>query len=181
MRFRTLVIIPSRRKLNVGSRLRLTRSWPRLWRRETEHGVGDGQAEQDLIGRRGHTVLGLKLDRLSDSVTGQTTIDPKGYLTDLGSQRSRVRRTLRILKYVDCCSRRHHHFNPKHGPGWIKAARLEELAGKLQQARASQRCDVSQKRGCLDRGGAIEHAGERHSPRLHSPRVRSKFGCKRRS
>ena len=26
--------------------------------------------------------------------------------------------------------------NPKHAPGWIAAARLEEVAGKLQQARA---------------------------------------------
>ena len=29
--------------------------------------------------------------------------------------------------------------NPKHGPGWIAAARLEEVAGKIQQARASPR------------------------------------------
>lgn len=29
-------------------------------------------------------VLGLKLDQVSDSVSGQSTIDPKGYLTDLG-------------------------------------------------------------------------------------------------
>lgn len=25
--------------------------------------------------------------------------------------------------------------NPKHGPGWVAAARLEEVAGKLQAAR----------------------------------------------
>lgn len=25
--------------------------------------------------------------------------------------------------------------NPKHGPGWIAAARVEELAGKIRQAR----------------------------------------------
>jgi pre-mRNA-processing factor 6 len=25
--------------------------------------------------------------------------------------------------------------NPRHAPGWIAAARLEEVAGKLQQAR----------------------------------------------
>ncbi len=29
------------------------------------------------------TVLGLKLDSMADSVSGQTVIDPKGYLTDL--------------------------------------------------------------------------------------------------
>ena len=28
-------------------------------------------------------MLGLKLDSMADSVSGQTVIDPKGYLTDL--------------------------------------------------------------------------------------------------
>ena len=31
------------------------------------------------------TVLSLKLDKMSDSVTGQTVVDPRGYLTDLNS------------------------------------------------------------------------------------------------
>ena len=31
------------------------------------------------------TVLSLKLDKMSDSVSGQTVVDPKGYLTDLNS------------------------------------------------------------------------------------------------
>jgi pre-mRNA-processing factor 6 len=30
-------------------------------------------------------VIKLKLDSMADSVSGQTVIDPKGYLTDLGS------------------------------------------------------------------------------------------------
>lgn len=29
-------------------------------------------------------MLGLKLDAMADSVSGQTVVDPKGYLTDLG-------------------------------------------------------------------------------------------------
>jgi len=29
--------------------------------------------------------LSSKLDKMSDSVTGQTVVDPKGYLTDLNS------------------------------------------------------------------------------------------------
>jgi pre-mRNA-processing factor 6 len=32
-------------------------------------------------------VLGLKLDKMSDSVTGQTVVDPKGFLTDLNSMK----------------------------------------------------------------------------------------------
>lgn len=39
-----------------------------------------------LAAARG-TVLGLKLDKMSDSVTGQTVVDPKGYLTDLNSMK----------------------------------------------------------------------------------------------
>jgi pre-mRNA-processing factor 6 len=30
-------------------------------------------------------VIKLKLDSMADSVSGQTVVDPKGYLTDLGS------------------------------------------------------------------------------------------------
>lgn len=32
-------------------------------------------------------VLSLKLDKMSDSISGQTVVDPKGYLTDLNSIR----------------------------------------------------------------------------------------------
>ncbi len=41
--------------------------------------------------------MGLKLDRMADSVSGQTVVDPKGYLTDLkvrvGFHTSRVHLT----------------------------------------------------------------------------------------
>ncbi|KAE8010021.1 hypothetical protein FH972_006419 [Carpinus fangiana] len=39
------------------------------------------------VGEGRGTVLSLKLDRLSDSVSGQTVVDPKGYLTDLKSMK----------------------------------------------------------------------------------------------
>ncbi|KAI3852397.1 hypothetical protein MKX03_018877 [Papaver bracteatum] len=78
------------------------------------------------------TVLSLKLDRLSDSVSG---IDPKGYLTDLQSMKissdaeiSDIKKARLLLKSVI-------QTNPKHPPGWIAAARLEEVAGKVQDAR----------------------------------------------
>ncbi|CAI5976632.1 unnamed protein product [Closterium sp. NIES-65] len=87
------------------------------------------------VGEGRGTVLSLKLDRLSDSVTGQTVVDPKGYLTDLKSMRitsdaeiSDIKKARLLLKSVI-------QTNPKHAPGWIAAARLEELAGKLQAAR----------------------------------------------
>ncbi|KAJ1332152.1 hypothetical protein BSLG_008969 [Batrachochytrium salamandrivorans] len=51
------------------------------------HGGGASAKLTDFsqFGQARDKVLGLKLDQVSDSVSGQTTIDPKGYLTDLGS------------------------------------------------------------------------------------------------
>eukprot|EP00252_Welwitschia_mirabilis_P025694 TRINITY_DN8153_c0_g1_i1.p1 TRINITY_DN8153_c0_g1~~TRINITY_DN8153_c0_g1_i1.p1 ORF type:complete len:1021 (-),score=226.59 TRINITY_DN8153_c0_g1_i1:62-3124(-) len=87
------------------------------------------------VGEGRGTVLSLKLDRLSDSVTGQTVVDPKGYLTDLKSMKitsdaevSDIKKARLLLKSVI-------QTNPKHPPGWIAAARLEEVAGKIQAAR----------------------------------------------
>ena len=115
----------------------------------TNTAVDDGGAEQDLtaVGEGRGTVLGLKLDRLSDSVTGQTTIDPKGYLTDLGSQKITSAADIADIKKARLLLKSVINTNPKHGPGWIAAARLEELAGKLQQARTFMQkgCDACPK------------------------------------
>ncbi|CAL0332905.1 unnamed protein product [Lupinus luteus] len=74
-------------------------------------------------------------DRLSDSVSGLTNVDPKGYLTTLKSMKitsdaeiSDIKKARLLLKSVT-------RTNPKHPPGWIAASRLEELAGKIQVAR----------------------------------------------
>ncbi|KNA11512.1 hypothetical protein SOVF_134540 [Spinacia oleracea] len=87
------------------------------------------------VGEGRGTVLSLKLDRLSDSVSGQTVVDPKGYLTDLKSMKltsdaeiSDIKKARLLLKSVI-------QTNPKHAPGWIAAARLEEVAGKIKEAR----------------------------------------------
>jgi pre-mRNA-processing factor 6 len=87
------------------------------------------------IGSGRNTVVRLQLDKMSDSVTGQTVVDPKGYLTDLKSvvlksdaEISDIKKARLLLKSVI-------NTNPRHAPGWIAAARLEEVAGKPQQAR----------------------------------------------
>lgn len=66
---------------------------------------------------------------------GKTNIDPKGYLTDLNSisvksdaEISDINRVRQLLKSVVTS-------NPNHAPGWIAAARIEEIAGKLVKAR----------------------------------------------
>eukprot|EP00889_Picochlorum_renovo_P000346 jgi/Picre1/27376/NNA_000343.t1 len=47
--------------------------------------VGGATTDLTAIGEGRNTVVQLKLDRISDSVSGQTVVDPKGYLTDLKS------------------------------------------------------------------------------------------------
>ncbi|KAL3526997.1 hypothetical protein ACH5RR_011653 [Cinchona calisaya] len=87
------------------------------------------------VGEGRGTVLSLKLDRLSDSVTGQTVVDPKGYLTDLKSMKITSDADIADIKKARLLLSSVIHSNPKHPPGWIAAARLEEVAGKIQAAR----------------------------------------------
>lgn len=99
---------------------------------------------------------------MSDSVSGQTVVDPKGYLTDLNSMipthggdiRCRVFYPHEIYIWAGCaafsnvivcvCSdikkarlllKSVRETNPHHPPAWIASARLEEVTGKLQVAR----------------------------------------------
>lgn len=93
------------------------------------------------IGAAKNKVLQVRLDQASagtDSVHGGTTnIDPKGYLTSLNksivgqteAQVGDIKRARTLLESVIKT-------NPSHAPGWIAAARLEELAGKMVQARS---------------------------------------------
>lgn len=80
-------------------------------------------------------VLSHKLDKMSDSIAGQTVVDPKGYLTDLNSLKLTSDAEIGDIKKARLLLRSVTMTNPKHGPGWIAAARLEEVAGKLVQAR----------------------------------------------
>ena len=104
---------------------------------QTPMAGGATPMNQDLtqIGQARKTVLNLKLNSVSDSVSGQTVVDPKGYLTDLSSIKissdteiGDIKKARLLLKSVTTT-------NPKHAPGWIAAARLEEMAGKLGEAR----------------------------------------------
>lgn len=80
-------------------------------------------------------VLSHKLDKMSDSIAGQTVVDPKGYLTDLNSLKLTSDAEIGDIKKARLLLRSVTMTNPKHGPGWIAAARLEEVAGKIVQAR----------------------------------------------
>eukprot|EP00898_Chlorokybus_atmophyticus_P005850 jgi/Chlat1/6266/Chrsp44S05860 len=106
---------------------------PRKSGLETPSGV---QTDLTAVGEGRGTVMRLKLDRLSDSVTGQTVVDPKGYLTDLKSMKINSDAEVSDLKKARLLLKSVIQTNPKHAPGWIAAARLEERAGKLQAARS---------------------------------------------
>jgi pre-mRNA-processing factor 6 len=94
------------------------------------------------IGKARDKVLQVRLDQASqgagtDSVIGSATnIDPKGYLTSLAkSQGGEGEAQVGDIKRVRVLLESVIKTNPKHAPGWIAAARLEELAGKIVAAR----------------------------------------------
>ncbi|KAL4896291.1 PRP1 splicing factor, N-terminal-domain-containing protein [Aspergillus ambiguus] len=87
-------------------------------------------------------VLQVRLDQAAmgssaDTASGSaTSIDPKGYLTSLTQSEMKageveigdIKRVRTLLESVTKT-------NPKHAPGWIALARLEELAGRIVTAR----------------------------------------------
>jgi len=94
-----------------------------------------GDLDLRKIGQARNTLMDLKLKQSSDSVSGQTVVDPKGYLTDLqsmipshGGDINDVKKARLLLKSV-------RETNPHHPPAWIASARLEEVTGKHQAAR----------------------------------------------
>lgn len=50
------------------------------------------QTDLTALGQGRKQMLGVNLDRMADSVSGQTTVDPTGYLTSLNSKKVRARR-----------------------------------------------------------------------------------------
>ncbi|KAJ1928331.1 U4/U6 x U5 tri-snRNP complex subunit Prp1 [Tieghemiomyces parasiticus] len=112
-------------------------------------GLGPGDAttgKVDLVelGQARKHMLGLQLDRFSDSAAGSSTVDPRGYITGLNSLMVQSNAEVADIKRARTLLHAVTSTNPKHAPGWIAAARLEEVAGKLQQARAviGKGCDA---------------------------------------
>lgn len=87
------------------------------------------------IGQARNTLMDIKLNQASDSVTGQTVVDPKGYLTDLQSMIPAVGADISDIKKARLLLKSVRETNPNHAPAWIASARLEEITGKLQTAR----------------------------------------------
>ncbi|KAI0754818.1 PRP1 splicing factor, N-terminal-domain-containing protein [Daedaleopsis nitida] len=94
-------------------------------------------------------ILSLKLDQVSGTATSglQTSIDPKGYLTSLDSVVIKTDAEIGDIKRARMLFDSLVKSNPKHAPGWIAAARLEEHAGRMVAARKviKQGCEQCQK------------------------------------
>ncbi|KAJ6113755.1 hypothetical protein N7523_007072 [Penicillium sp. IBT 18751x] len=109
-------------------------------------GAADGDADGTMtnfadIGAARDKVLKVRLDQAALGSTAEvsgsaTSIDPKGYLTSLTKSEAKagevevgdIKRVRVLLESVTKT-------NPKHAPGWIALARLEELAGRIVAAR----------------------------------------------
>ncbi|PWN92058.1 hypothetical protein FA10DRAFT_265864 [Acaromyces ingoldii] len=92
------------------------------------------------IGEARNKIFSHKLDEAGESGIASTsgtssTIDPKGYLTELSSTVTKSAAEIGDIKKARSLLDSVIKTNPKHAPGWIAAARLEEVAGKMAVAR----------------------------------------------
>ena len=87
------------------------------------------------LGEARGALLGLKLDRVSDSVTGQTVVNKSGYLTELASLKVNTETEINDIKKARLLLKSVITHNPDKAPGWIAAVRVEELDGKVETAR----------------------------------------------
>ncbi|ORY84329.1 pre-mRNA splicing factor prp1 [Protomyces lactucae-debilis] len=103
---------------------------------------GTSSVFADLASAR-DKVLAIKLDQASLKEGTTTAIDAKGYLTGLDTQVLQSSAEIGDVKKARLLLNSVTSTNPKHAPGWIAAARLEEVAGRQVQARqlAAKGCE----------------------------------------
>jgi len=108
---------------------------------------GPGGGRLNELGEVKGQLLTVKLDRVIDQVSGQTVIDPKGYLTQLDTAGLNATSNLDDMKKGRMLLRSVTKTNPSHAPGWIAAAKLEEGAGEIEAARSKikEGCEANPK------------------------------------
>jgi len=102
-----------------------------------------------MVGRTKNCMMVAKLAQASDSVTGQTSINTEGYLTDLKSIKISSAAEVGDIKRAQTLFDSVIKSNPTNPAGWIARSRLEESEGKLINARkfirkGCQNCPKSQ-------------------------------------
>ncbi|KAJ7228908.1 PRP1 splicing factor, N-terminal-domain-containing protein [Mycena pura] len=111
--------------------------------RQQQHGGFETPADSGAmtnfveIGQARDKILSLKLDQISGTTTSgtSTSVDPKGYLTSLNSVVLKSDAEIGDIKRARMLFDSLVKSNPKHAPGWIAAACLEEHAGRMVAAR----------------------------------------------
>ncbi|KAG6902409.1 hypothetical protein C0995_000335 [Termitomyces sp. Mi166 len=113
--------------------------------RQQEHGGLETPADSGTLtnfvemGQARDKILSLKLDQISNSAFAasgtSTSVDPKGYLTSLDSVIIKSEAEIGDIKRARMLFDSLVKSNPKHAPGWIAAACLEEHAGRMVAAR----------------------------------------------
>jgi pre-mRNA-processing factor 6 len=109
------------------------------------------------IGEARNKIFSHKLDEVGAAADGtasviggtSSTIDPKGYLTELSSTVTKTATEIGDIKKARSLLDSVIKTNPHHAPGWIAAARVEEVAGKMAIARkviaqGCERCPKSE-------------------------------------
>lgn len=88
-----------------------------------------------FIGKARDKVLGINLDRASINVSGQAEVDAEEYMEVLDSTSTKSNFQVGDMKKARLLLSSVTKTNPRHGAGWIAAARLEETAGQLKDAK----------------------------------------------
>ncbi|SPO44681.1 probable pre-mRNA splicing factor prp1 [Moesziomyces antarcticus] len=110
--------------------------------------TADGIASLAEIGEARNKIFSHQLDQASSSSSSAlsgtaTSIDPKGYLTELSTSVIKTDAEIGDIAKARTLLDSVIKTNPRHAPGWIAAARVEEVAGKMSSARKiiSQGCE----------------------------------------
>lgn len=96
-----------------------------------------GEARNKVFSHVLDEARGSSADADKNSALGgsASTIDPSGYLTELSSTVTKSASEISDIKKARALLDSVIKTNPKHAPGWIAAARVEEVAGKMVIAR----------------------------------------------
>jgi pre-mRNA-processing factor 6 len=97
--------------------------------------VADTKSNLNEFGKAKNSVLSYVFNKMSNSVSGQTSVNPAGYITDLNSLKVNSSTDIADVKKARLLMRSIINTNSKNVAGWIGAARIEEMDGKLSQAR----------------------------------------------
>ena len=114
------------------------------------------------IGRARDKMLGLRLDRLGDSVAGQTVVDPKGYMTELGTQKINTAAEVSDIKKARMLMHSVIDSNPGLSSGYIGLSRIEKDTGRLKEARDAimRGCEACPQSEDVWIEAALLHAGK---------------------